>query len=403
MDLQRCPAEGEVGDSDDRKPVPTRGDVPAPLPVELIPAVIEHVARPIFVKDRSFRFVLLNRAFAALVGHPRDAMLGKTDYDFALAAEADFFRLKDAEMFSTGSRVTIEEEPFTDALGQRHVLTTTKVPLRNTAGEVTHLVGIIHDITRLKAAEQALQLANEALGQRVRDRTAALEAAQAELVRKERLAVLGQLAGGLAHQIRNPLAAILNSAYVLQRNVTSPSEDTASAISIILEEVWQANRIITDLLDYARVRPPVRRPVSLREIVERTLGGQTTPPNVRVTLDVPVLPPVSVDPDQVRDALGNLLRNALEAMPEGGDLRISALPVGDEIRLSIADNGVGIPCDVQQKLFEPLVTTKPLGLGLGLPTTRALVENQGGSIRWESAPEWGTRFEVMLPIAGAHA
>jgi PAS domain S-box-containing protein len=388
-----------VGSSDD--PTAAAAAVSAPLSVDFLAAVIELVADPIFIKDRAFRFVLVNAALATLTGRPREAMLGRTDYDFCPADEADFFRQKDMEMFSTGSAVTIEEEPFTDASGARHVLATTKVPLRDASGEVTHVIGIIHDITRLKEAEDALRLANEELERRVRDRTAALAAAQGRLVRKERLAVLGQLAGGLAHQIRNPLGAITNAAYVLQRQVKAPTEDAARSIEIILAEVQQANRIITDLLDYARVRPPVRRKVSPREIVERALGSQTTPTNVRVALDVPVLPLVSVDPDQVRDALENLLRNAVEAMPEGGDLRIGARVEGGDLRLSIADSGAGIPCDVQEKLFEPLVTTKPLGLGLGLTTTRALVENQGGSITYESAPGLGTCFEVMLPIAEA--
>ena len=402
-----------MGAKDDarREAGPAMGEAPSsrwglhPQPPALAPAfleaVIQHVAHPIFVKDRAFRFVLVNEALASLVGRPAEAMLGKTDYDFFPAAEADFFRLKDVEMFSTGSRVTIDEEPITDALGRRHVLATTKVPLREAGGAVTHVVGIIHDITRLKAAEEALLDANEALERRVNERTAALEAAQGKLVRRERLAVLGQLAGGLAHQIRNPLGAITNAAYVLQRHLAGADGDVARAISIILAEARQANRIITDLLDYARVRPPVRRPVSPQSLVERALAAQTTPSNVRVTLDVPASPLVSVDPDQVCDAVDNLLRNAVEAMPDGGELRIGARIDRGGLALSIADNGVGIPSDVQEKLFEPLVTTKPLGLGLGLTTTRALVENQGGTITFESAPGRGTRFEVTLPLAGA--
>lgn len=388
-----------MGASED--PGPVMMDAYEPLSAELLAVAIEHVGNPVFIKDRAFRYVFVNNALCALVGRAPEAMLGKTDYDCFRKEEADFFRLKDTEMFATGSRVTIDEEPITGAGGERHVLATTKVPLRDAAGTVTHLVGILHDITRLKAAEDVLRLSNEELEQRVRDRTAALEAAQGKLVRRERLAVLGQLAGGLAHQIRNPLGAITNAAYVLQHSVGAKEGDAARAVAIILAEAWDANRIITDLIDYARVRPPVRRPVSLRAIVERALVTQTTPTNVRVSMDVSESPLVSVDPDQVRDAVENLLRNAFEAMPTGGDLRISARAARGELALSIADNGEGIPCDVQEHLFEPLVTTKPLGLGLGLTTTRALVENQGGSITFESALGRGTRFEVKLPIAEA--
>jgi PAS domain S-box-containing protein len=385
--------------SDEAEPILKTVDPEAPLSADFLAAIIDHVADPIFIKDRAFCYVLVNRATAAMAGRTPEAMLGKTDYDFFSHDEADFFRQKDVEMFSTGSRVTIDEEPITDTEGRRRLLATTKVPLRDASGDVTHLVGIVHDITRLKAAEEALRLANEQLELRVRERTAALQAAQSELVRKERLAVLGQLAGGLAHQIRNPLGAIANAAYVLQRTVTAPSEDSAYAISIILEEAWQANRIISDLIDYARVRPPERRDVPVREIVERALTAQPVPGHVRVTLELPDEPLASVDPDQVRGALENLICNAVEAMPEGGDLRISAAPEGGMIRLGIADTGAGISPEMQEKLFEPLVTTKPLGLGLGLTTTRALIENQGGKITCESMPGRGTRFDVTLPIA----
>lgn len=125
--------------------------------------ILDHVAHPVFVKDREYRFVLLNRALCELVGYPREAMLGRTDYDFFPREQADFFRRKDEEMFASAARVVIEEEPITDATGALHVLATTKVPLVDEAGQVTHLVGIIHDITRLKEAEAARRRSDERL------------------------------------------------------------------------------------------------------------------------------------------------------------------------------------------------------------------------------------------------
>jgi PAS domain S-box-containing protein len=122
----------------------------AALPEGAAFAVLEHVALPLFVKDRAFRFVLLNGALARFVGFPRDAMLGKTDYDFFPKAEADFFRQKDEELFQKGQRVEIPEETITDSSGKKHVLSTIKVPLRGRDGDITHLVGIIQDITAIK-------------------------------------------------------------------------------------------------------------------------------------------------------------------------------------------------------------------------------------------------------------
>jgi len=365
---------------------------------EFLAAIVDHVAHPIFVKDRNFRFVLLNRAASELAGYPREEMLGKTDYDFFPRAEADFFRQKDQELFSTESQVVIDEEPITDAAGRRHVLATTKVPLRGPAGEVTHIVGIIHDITRLKEAEAGLKSANQDYERRLEQRSAELMAAQDELVRKERLAVLGQLAGSVAHQIRNPLAAIKNAATVLKRSADE-GVTFAQMLATIDDEVRHANQIVTDLLDYARVRPPTKRPIDVGYLIQVALDGQQIPLNVRVAVDVPELPPAMVDTDQVQMALANLVRNAVESMPDGGRLRLSAELDASDVVIEIEDDGTGVRAEVKKRLFEPLVTTKPRGLGLGLTTARTLIENQGGSIAYCERSEAGTRFRVRLPRA----
>jgi PAS domain S-box-containing protein len=368
----------------------------ATISFEFLAAIVDHVAHPIFVKDRAFRWVLLNRSACELFGYRREDMLGKSDYDFFPKPEADFFRQKDLELFATKSEIVIDEEPLTDASGQRHVLATTKVPLRDETGEVTHLVGIIHDITRLKAAEAALRSANLEYEQRLDQRSRELIAAQDELVRKERLAVLGQLAGSVAHQIRNPLAAIKNAASVLKRS-TGEEVVVTQMLSTIDDEVRHANQIVTDLLDYARVRPPTTRPIDVGYLIQTALDGQQVPPGVRVTLRVPDLPPVQVDADQVHMALANLVRNALDAMPDGGALTLSAELDDRDIVVVVEDSGSGVRPEVQKRLFEPLVTTKPRGLGLGLTTARILLENQGGSVAYCERGGPGTRFKVRLP------
>jgi PAS domain S-box-containing protein len=335
-----------------------------------------------------------------MAGFPRAEMLGKTDHDFFPKSEADYFRQKDLEVLESGAEVVIEQEPITDASGHKHVLATTKVPLFGRAGDVTHVVGVIHDITRLKAAEEALRLANEQLEQRVRERTAELESAQHELVRKERLAVLGQLAGGLAHQIRNPLGSIANATSILKAQLKSSSipDDALRAIGVIDEETWRANRIITDLLDFARVRPAQPARVNVGELLDMVVAAERIPGGIEVSIEADGVPAVAIDLGQVRDALENLVRNAAEAMPSGGRMAIHAHADGRWVVLRIADTGPGILPAVQPRLFEPLVTSKPYGMGLGLPTARALIENQGGSVRAVPSP-LGACFEVRLPVA----
>jgi PAS domain S-box-containing protein len=377
--------------------------------LEFLALVIEQLPHPMFVKDRDLRYVLANRALLRIGGYAAEAVLGKTDYDFLPKVTAEFYRAHDMEVFSSGAEVTVAEEVLTDGVGDRRVLSTRKVPLRCASAEITHVVGIISDITRLKAVEEDLRVSTEQLELRVMERTNALALAQEDLMRKERLAVLGRLAGGVAHQIRNPLGSIKNAAYILDRRVREAEPpafsqpqvkaEVSHAIEIIHDEVQRANQIITDLLDYARNRVPVRRPTSIGYVVEQALGAQSVPTNVTVVRRVPELPSIAVDADQLQGALYNVLRNAIEAMPEGGTLTIDAELRGHFVVVRIADTGTGIPIDVRSRLFEPLITTKPLGLGLGLVTARTLIEGQNGTITCTRSDERGACFEISLPSA----
>lgn len=366
---------------------------------QLLAGIIEHIAHPVFVKDRDFRLVLINRACCDLLGRTHDEVIGRTDYELFPTSEADFFRNVDQRVFGTGQPIKVDEEPITDASGQTHRLQTAKVPLVDEAGVITHIVGIITDVTQLKTAEEALRSANEELERAVEERSDALRDAQQALLRKERLAVLGQLAGGLAHQIRNPLAAMATAAAILRKKLGEHADDDVrQALNVIREEVWEANRIITDLLDYARVKPPSRGDVSVQTLLDAAIEHAKPPPNVMITWEVDEGLMVRVDERQMRDALGNVVRNAIEAMPGGGMLRITAHAGEDGTVIGVEDSGPGITRASIAHLFEPLVTSKPLGLGLGLSTARALVENQGGTIRCATQRGSGARFEIRVPI-----
>ncbi len=374
--------------------------VPGGIPVELLSAIVENVAQPVFVKDRDSRFVLLNRAFCEFVGHTRDALLGHSDADFFPAEEAELFRRVDVRVFDDGAPQIVEEEAVT-ARGVLRYVRTIKSPICDEHGHVTHLVGVLVDMSQVRAAELRLRSANEELERAVEERTRALRDVQQALLRKERLTVLGQLAGGLAHQIRNPLAAMQTATAVLRRRLGEHAdEDVVSALNVIREEVWEANRIITDLIDYARVKPPSRADVSVEKLLAAALEATTPPPRVVLQWDLAPDLVVRVDERQTRDALGNVVRNAFEAMPQGGTLTISAHEEGGVALIALEDTGPGLTRAGIQQLFEPLVTSKPLGLGLGLSTARALVENQGGTIRCATTRGVGARFEVRLPVPG---
>jgi PAS domain S-box-containing protein len=250
-------------------------------------------------------------------------------------------------------------------------------------------------------AEQALKEYSEHLEDMVEERTRELREAQGELILKERLATLGQLAGGVGHELRNPLGVISNAVYYLNMVLPDADETTQEYLDILSLEVRNADKIVTDLLDFARTQVPDKRKVQASALVNQALERLPLPEDVELITDTPAdLPAVFADPGHVEMVLGNLIANACQAMPEGGKLTIEARLEGDQVALSVADTGCGISPENMTKLFEPLFTTKAKGIGLGLAISKSLVEANGGSIGAESEEGRGSTFTVCLPIEG---
>lgn len=354
-------------------------------------AILDNIPDIAWLKDREGRFLAVNQPFCEAAGRQSEQeILGLTDLDLWPRTLAERYRTDDDEIMRTGRPKRVEE-PLVDASGKEIVIETIKTRIVSD-GEVIGTTGIARDITERKRAEEALQLTKDELQRRVAE-------AQESLVRKERLAVLGQLAGGVAHQIRNPLAAIMNASYVLKRHLgPGLHPNVEDAIKIIHDEVRHANVIITGLLDHARVRTPDRHPTSLKELIDRVLASDWIPDNITIERVLTDVPQLEIDADQLHGALFNIVRNAVEAMPEGGTLRVELGTSDDVVVLAIADTGPGISAQVREHLFEPLHSTKPMGIGLGLVTARTFVEAHGGKIVSVAVPR-GARFEIRLPLA----
>jgi signal transduction histidine kinase len=266
------------------------------------------------------------------------------------------------------------------------------------AGDISFALFSIELETDRKRAEEKLKDYTEGLEVIVEERTQELRDAQESLVRQERLAVLGQLAGGVGHELRNPLGVISNAVYYLQTVNPDADESTQEYLNMISSEVQNAGKIISDLLDFSRTRMPERQEIGVSELVAQVLERKPPPENVQVSTEFPEdLPEVYVDSAQINQVLINLVVNAYQAMLEGGKLVIKAEVIGDEVRLAIKDNGIGISPENMKKLFEPLFTTKPRGIGLGLAVSKTLLETNGGSIEVESEEGAGSTFKVNLP------
>jgi two-component system sensor histidine kinase HydH len=225
---------------------------------------------------------------------------------------------------------------------------------------------------------------------------------QQRIQRREHFATVGELAAGLAHEVRTPAGVIKGAAQFLTREARAKDREF---LDIIVEEADRLNGVVTEFLEYAR--PSERKPqtVSLREPVERAAAllqrekGDAME-KIRPHLLVPdPAPRVNADPAEIERVVYNLLTNAVQAMPQGGDLTVRVSSAGGEARIAVEDTGVGIPDGDRPQLFRPFFTTRERGVGMGLAICRRIVEENGGSVSVESIPGRGSRFTVKLPEA----
>lgn len=247
---------------------------------------------------------------------------------------------------------------------------------------------------------------------RVEERTSELEEAQERLIRAERLAVIGQLGASVGHELRNPLGIIKNSIYYLKMKLGYADEKVQKHLNIMEREIARSNKIINDLLSFARSKKPILQKTQINNIVRDALSRTTVPDKVAVITELGGhLPPLMADPDQIEQVFINLISNAVQAMPDGGRLIIKSevqrIPppdfgsrTSDFVVISFTDTGCGIPEENIGKLFEPLFTTKAKGIGLGLAVCKQIIEAHQGTIEVESEVGKGTTFRVKLPISG---
>jgi len=244
------------------------------------------------------------------------------------------------------------------------------------------------------------------LERRIDDRTADLQSAmtrlrdaQDELVRKERLATIGQLASSVGHELRNPLGVMSNAVYLLERTVEPQSPKAQEYLRLLRAQIKLSERIVTDLLDSARNQTPQRRPVDVRSFLTEQVGRVTVPANVRLEVKVDDgLPHLNIDPDQVGQIIVNLLTNGAQSMGNApGVLSVRARNGNGHVTIDVRDTGAGVPPELSEKIFEPLYTTKARGIGLGLSVSRSLASVNQGSLSVRNHPDGGAVFTLELP------
>ncbi|MBE7553819.1 MAG: response regulator [Anaerolineales bacterium] len=346
--------------------------------------IIQNMSNGLIAVDQEGYITAFNPAASQMLGYRQDEALHQLLTQI-IQPSAELIKIFN-ETMTTGKSYTHQEITLQHREGQSLSVSASTAPLGgiDRAGRPIGVVGVLEDLSEIKTME-------------------------AERRRLDRLAALGEMSAVVAHEIRNPIAGIAAGIDYLTRNVAKDSPEFEGAV-MMRGEIQRVNRILEDILFVAR---PARLKLSnedVAEIIEDVLQrfrGQVEESRVTITLDYANnLPRLSVDRQRLEQLFTNLIINATQAMPNGGQLslqtRVAPSQNGkpaDEVIVTIADTGPGIPVETQQHIFEPFFTTKTRGTGLGLTIARRIVEEHGGTISIESEAEHGTRFIIRLPVA----
>ena len=335
-------------------------------------SLVEHMPVGIVAVDPDDRVMVFNDTAETLFGRTSEAVIGKPSSDILPPSCLEMLR-------GPGHERPMIEKEFDCAIGQGRVvpLEVIAAVLKDDEGGVFGRIALFRDLSELQHLRK-------------------------EVERSQRLAAVGSLAAGVAHEIRNPLSSLKGFATYFRQRYGGVPEDVKAA-DIMIQEVDRLNRVITELLEFSRPMELKKKATDLAGLLRHALGtieGQARERGIAVQSHLPPgLPGVFIDPDRMTQVFLNLFLNALAAMDRGGDLTVGiALQDDDALRVSVADTGTGIRKDDLGRVFDPYFTTKPSGTGLGLAIVHRIVEAHGGEIRLESEPGKGTTFTLLLPV-----
>ncbi|MEJ2697347.1 MAG: ATP-binding protein [Candidatus Sulfobium sp.] len=322
--------------------------------------ILQSVPSGVISFDKGLIITKMNSSAGKILDLTEDEVIGK-DYDSVLSGPV-------ADVI--GERKTVEraEVAYVTGDGKRIWLGLNMSPLKDSANNIIGQILVFTDLTELKAFQSQMEL-------------------------RERLSNLGEMSAGIAHELRNPLGVISGYTKMLMKKAGPGS---LAAVEAIAKEVEVMDRIIKDFLSFAKPTEPAFSEVDLNELIDGCLGGiPGGEEGIKVIRKTDGLSKVRGDEVLLRQALTNLVQNAIESMPDGGELRISGSG-GDPLSVAVSDTGHGIPESIRDKIYMPFFTTKERGTGLGLSIVHKIVVSHGGSLDVESG-EQGTTFTINLP------
>jgi PAS domain S-box-containing protein len=427
LDIERARAEAAAADQ-----------------YQLMRTLIDNLPDRIYAKDREGRFLISNAAHTRILGgESPEKVRGKRDDDFWPAAQAKLFHAEEARIIDSGEPMVDQEQRRTTREGEERWVTVTKVPFRTSTGAVAGIVGITHDVTAMKQAQSMLREQNEMLEHSMKSEHEAhegLKKAQSQLVQSEKLASLGQMVAGVAHEINNPLSFVANNVAVLQRDlkalgsllelykkaeegIAEKHPDVSGEIRELSERIdlgytlpnlqdllarsreglRRIQQIVKDLRDFARLDESDLHEIDLNEGIRSTaniIAGVAKRAKVKVDLDLGNLPQIACYPAKINQVVMNLLANAIQASPENSTVTVRSHADNGAIVIDVIDHGSGIPAKIRDRIFDPFFTTKPPGegTGLGLSISYGIVQDHDGRIDVQSEEGKGTTFTVRLPV-----
>jgi PAS domain S-box-containing protein len=380
----------------------------------LLEQIVDSVADPIFVKDEAHRWIMLNEALCTFLGHPREALLGKTDHDFFPKEEANIFWEKDAEVFASGL-TNVNEESFTDAEGKTHTIVTKKSIFLDAQGKKV-LVGIIRDITDLKDSQAALEAARDELEERVKTRTAQTEKATELLHQSQKMDAIGKLAAGVAHDFNNLLTVVQGNLELIMLSGAGNTQLEALADQA-LGAVRRGATLTRRMLDYAEHKPRHPRPTNLSPLVRgvQMLLSRTLSAEYSLSIQTEFPQMVSrIEPTRFETAFINLVLQARNAMPDGGIVSVvlkkqmvsevqaedfKGVKPGLYLVLAVTDKRPTLSSEAIAQMKNPSAENNKIGptANLGLAMAADFATEAKGFIMVDSDPVLGTCVRLFLP------
>lgn len=376
---------------------------------------LDGVSDGVFVYDPDvLRFLYVNEGACAYLGYTQEELLGLAPYDVSDGHDEASFRAI-VDNLRTGANDRTISEVYHRRKDGTLVPVEVATQLIHPEGQAPRIISIARDITERKNAREALERHQRELENLVAERTQSLRDAQAELIRRERLSTLGQLTATVSHELRNPLATIGPSLYVLKTLIPDTDKRVSAIIERIERNVLRCDHIISDMLDFARQRDLLPRVTDGNACIREQLSDYQPPPGVELTLMLEPGPvAVALDVDSARRALVNIIDNACHAVlakvndGAGADfkpeVRLRTRVTDDGyFAVVVEDNGCGMNEEVSQRIFEPLYSTKNFGIGLGMIIVKNIMDRHGGSVEVASVVGEGSTVTLKFPLSESAA